>query len=113
MAERVSRDGTSARRVLPGLVATIALFWQMVWLWVNRLSLPAEIEQSLIRGEYRPVSGEEFEEIKKALEARKKDAVLNIRVNQGDLDNIKLKAKKMGVKYQTFISEILHRIATS
>jgi hypothetical protein len=37
-----------ARRVLPGLVATIAFFWQMVWLRVNRLSLPAEIEQSLI-----------------------------------------------------------------
>ncbi|MFN0056378.1 MAG: DUF6399 domain-containing protein [Planctomycetales bacterium] len=37
-----------ARRVLPGLVATIAFFWQMVWSWVNRLSLPAEIEQSLI-----------------------------------------------------------------
>ena len=37
-----------ARRVLPGLVATIAFFWQMVWSWVNRLSLPAEIEKSLI-----------------------------------------------------------------
>lgn len=37
-----------ARRVLPGLVATIAFFWQMVWSWANRLSLPAEIEQSLI-----------------------------------------------------------------
>jgi len=37
-----------ARRVLPGLVATIAFFWQMVWSWTNRLSLPVEIEQSLI-----------------------------------------------------------------
>ena len=37
-----------ARRVLPGLVATIAFFWRMVSSWVDRLSLPAEIEQSLI-----------------------------------------------------------------
>lgn len=72
-----------------------------------------EIENALMRGEYRPVSKQKFEEIKRALEARKKNAVLNIRVNQGDLDNIKLKAKKMGVKYQTFISEILHRVAHS
>ena len=72
-----------------------------------------EIEEALVRGEYRPVSRQEFEEIKRMIEARKKDAVLNIRVNQGDLTNIKLKAKKMGVKYQTFISEILHRVAMS
>ena len=29
-------------------MATIAFFWQMVWSWVNRLSLPAEIEKLLI-----------------------------------------------------------------
>ncbi|MBI4395090.1 MAG: antitoxin [Candidatus Omnitrophica bacterium] len=71
------------------------------------------IEDALIRGEYVPVSREEFERIKRELDARKKNAVLNIRMNQGDLMNIKSKAKKLGVKYQTFISEILHRIAIS
>ena len=62
--------------------------------------------------EFVPVPKEEFERMKAALERRKKNAVLNIRINQGDLDGLKSKAKKMGVKYQSFISEILHRIAT-
>ena len=63
--------------------------------------------------EYRPVSKEEFEKIKATLEARRKNAVLNIRINQGDLDSLKSKAKRLGVKYQSYISEILHRIASA
>ncbi len=69
------------------------------------------IEDALVRGEYVSVSKKEFQEIKQALDQRKKNAVLNIRINQGDLQNIKLKARKLGVKYQTFISEILHKVA--
>jgi len=61
--------------------------------------------------EFVPVGREKFNEIVQALEARKKDAVLNIRVNKYDLDQIKQKAKKLGIKYQTFISEILHKVA--
>ena len=72
-----------------------------------------EIETASERGEYQAVSKEEFEEMARALAARKKDAVLNIRINSGDLENLKQKAVKLGVKYQTFISEILHRIAQS
>ncbi len=70
-----------------------------------------EIEDALLKGEYVNVSKKELAEIKQALEARKKNAVLNIRINQYDLEHIKQKAAKMGVKYQTFISEILHRVA--
>jgi len=69
------------------------------------------IETALIRGEYVNVSKERFAEIAAAIEAKKKDAVLNIRVNSLDLKNIKQKARKLGLKYQTFISEILHRLA--
>jgi len=61
--------------------------------------------------EFVPVSREEYNEIVEALEARKKDAVLNLRVNSHDLETIKQKARKLGVKYQTFISELLHRVA--
>lgn len=61
--------------------------------------------------EFVPVSRKQFEIIKQALERKKKDAVLNIRVNSYDLETIKHKARKIGVKYQTFISEILHRVA--
>ena len=71
------------------------------------------IEDALMRGEYKSVSKEEFDRIGRTLAARKKDAVLNIRINNGDLENLKRKAAKLGVKYQTFIAEVLHRIAMS
>lgn len=61
--------------------------------------------------EFVPVSREEYNKIVEALERRKKDAVLNIRVNSFDLQHIKQKAHKLGIKYQTFISEILHKVA--
>ncbi len=61
--------------------------------------------------EFVPVSREKFEMIKQAIERRKKDAVLNIRVNSFDLAQLKQKAQKLGIKYQTFISEILHKVA--
>lgn len=69
------------------------------------------IEDALIRGEYVSVSKEEFKRIADMLEARKKNAVLNIRINKYDLEHLKQKAHKMGIKYQTFISEILHKVA--
>lgn len=67
------------------------------------------IEAALVRGEYRPVKKAEFDRIAEAIARRKKDAVLNIRVNSQDLDNIKQKAKQMGVPYQTFVSELIHQ----
>ena len=67
------------------------------------------IEDSI--DQYVPVSKEEYEQIARAIAAKKRDIVLNIRVNSYDLANIKQKAEKLGVKYQTFISELLHRVA--
>ena len=67
------------------------------------------IEDSLEH--FVPVGKQEYEQIVHAIAARKKDAVLNIRVNSHDLANIKYKAERLGVRYQTFISELLHRIA--
>lgn len=69
------------------------------------------IEDALINGEYKSVSKKEFEEIANSLATRKKDAVLNIRVNQSDLEAIKQAAKKFKIKYQTLISELIHRVA--
>ncbi len=71
------------------------------------------IEDALIRGEYISGSKEDFDELAAALAARRKDSVLNIRINKFDLDAIKAKAAKLGVRYQTFISEILHKVAES
>ena len=70
-----------------------------------------KIEAELERGEWVDAPKEQFDEIVRMLELRRKDAVLNIRVNSCDLKLLKAKAKKRGIKYQTFISEILHRIA--
>lgn len=69
------------------------------------------IEAALLKGEYRPASRAEFNEIAQAIARRKKDAVLNIRVNSRDLAGIKRKAKNLGVPYQTLVSELLHHYA--
>ncbi|PJC46507.1 MAG: hypothetical protein CO036_02395, partial [Candidatus Omnitrophica bacterium CG_4_9_14_0_2_um_filter_43_12] len=69
------------------------------------------IEDSLLKGEYINVSRNEFADIADSIAARRKDAVLNVRVNSRDIVSIKQRAQKLGIKYQTFISEVIHRIA--
>ncbi len=70
-----------------------------------------ETEKDLLDGIYTPVKGAEFQSIAEAIAHRKKDAVLNIRINSKDLESIRQKSKKLGIKYQTFISEVLHKVA--
>jgi predicted DNA binding CopG/RHH family protein len=70
-----------------------------------------EIENALMAGKLVDIDKEELERISQAISRRKKDAVLNIRINSQDLKSIKQKAKKLGIKYQTLISEVLHKIA--
>ncbi len=78
----------------------------------NKLSSKEkEIENALLEDKYIDVSKIELQEISQALVRRKKDAVLNIRINSQDLEYLKQKAKKLGIRYQTFISEILHKVA--
>lgn len=67
------------------------------------------IEESIEH--FVPVDKQEYEQIINAIAARKKDAVLNIRVNSRDLTSIKHKAERLGIRYQTLLSEIIHRIA--
>ncbi len=69
-------------------------------------------EDTLMRGEYIKVSNAELEELRESLTARKKDQTMTIRVNSIDIKKIKKKAENIGVKYQTFISEVLHQVAT-
>lgn len=69
------------------------------------------IEEDLLKGQYVDVNDKELDVIAQAIANRKKDAVLNIRVNSHDLESIKERARKLGIRYQTFISEILHRVA--
>jgi len=69
------------------------------------------IEQTLLQGEYKNVSASTFDEVAQAIARRKKDAVISIRVNAQDLRHLKQKAKRLGIKYQTLLSELIHRVA--
>ena len=72
---------------------------------MRRVKLTREekaIEESL--DETVPVSRQEYARILQAIAARKKDAVLNIRISRYDLEHLKEKAEKLGVKYQTLVS---------
>lgn len=70
-----------------------------------------EIEQALVTGEYVDVDKLDLAQVAQAVAHRKKDAVLNLRVNRDDLEVIKQKARKLGVRYQPFLSELIHRVA--
>ena len=78
---------------------------------INLTRQEKAVEDSLLKGEYLNVGKSDFEAIAEVIAARKKDAVLNIRVNSRDLASIRQKAQKLGIKYQTLISEVIHRIA--
>ncbi len=69
------------------------------------------IEDAIERGEYVPVSKEEDERYRRMLAAYRKKAVLHMRINNNDLSLLKSKAKKLGLKYQTFIAKFLHKMA--
>lgn len=72
-----------------------------------------EIEEALVKGEYVDVDKLDLAQVAQAVAHRKKDAVLNLRVNRNDLEVIKQKARKLGVRYQPFLSELIHRVAHS
>jgi predicted DNA binding CopG/RHH family protein len=70
-----------------------------------------DVDNALLSGEFRPLKGKELEAIENALKARKRDITMTIRVNSEDIEKIKDKANKLGIKYQSYISEILHQVA--
>jgi len=72
-----------------------------------------EIMESIEKNEFIPVTGAELKNVADAIAARKKDATLTVRVNSKDINQIKRMARKKGIRYQTYISEIIHRVAQS
>ena len=70
-----------------------------------------EIMESIERDEFVPVSGIELKEVAEAIAARKKDMTLTIRVNRNDINRIKKMAQSRGIPYQSYISEVIHRVA--
>ena len=72
-----------------------------------------QVEDELIKGSYFDIEKSEFEDIAQAIAFRKRNAVLNIRVNKSDIESIKRIAKKFGIGYQTLIVELIHKAARS
>ena len=70
-----------------------------------------EMMAGIERDEFVPVTGKELSDVADAIAARKKDATLTIRVNSQDIQRIKKMAVKKGIPYQTYISEVIHRVA--
>ena len=63
------------------------------------------------RDEFVPVTGKELRHVAEAIAARKKDKTLTIRVNSNDIRRIKRLAGSKGIAYQSYLSEIIHRVA--
>ncbi len=70
-----------------------------------------EMMSGIERDEFVPVTGKELNDVADAIAARKKDTTLTIRVNSRDIHRIKKMAVKKGIPYQTYISEVIHRVA--
>ena len=76
--------------------------------------------EAIEKGEYISLLENEFEKEKALLkhaaihtiEKRKKKKSYNIRLFENDVEIIKAQALKEGLSYQTFISSMLHKIAT-
>ncbi len=73
-----------------------------------------ELFDSLEKGEWKPVKDQSEEIAQVRVAARsfmQKDARINIRVSQFDLNRIKRVAAHEGLPYQTLIASILHKFA--
>ncbi len=80
----------------------------------SKIKLSPEEQEIEDNAEFSKLASPEFTaKIKEAIDQYNKSSVLNMRVNPDDIMLIKEKAKRLGVKYQTFIAHILHRVARS
>ena len=70
-----------------------------------------EIMASIERDEFVTVTGKELRGVAEAIAARKKDRTLTIRVNSNDIRRIKKMAGSRGIPYQSYLSEVIHRVA--
>ena len=75
-----------------------------------------EIERSLGTGQWVEASDGLRNEIVRAarsgVERRKREARVNIRMTQGDVDSIRQLAEEEGLGYQTLMSSVLHKYAS-
>ena len=72
-----------------------------------------KIMAAIERNEYVPVAGKELHAVADAIAARKKNMTLTIRVNSQDINRIKKFSLAKGIPYQTYLSEVIHRVAAT
>ena len=81
---------------------------------MKKQNLDAEekgIMRAIENDEFIPVTGAQLKRVADAIAARKKDMTLTIRVNRKDINRIKKMAQKRKIPYQSYISEVIHRVA--
>jgi len=83
---------------------------------MKQIKLDAEekkIMEAIENNEYVPIGGKELRDVADAIVARKKNMTLTIRVNSQDINRIKRFSKDKGIPYQTYLSEVIHRVAAT
>ncbi len=81
---------------------------------MKKVKLDAEEKQimsAIERDEFEIVTGKELREVADSIAARKRDQSLTIRVNSNDIRRIKKLAVSKGIAYQSYLSELIHRVA--
>ncbi len=71
------------------------------------------IMKAIEQNEFLPVHGKELRAVADAVAARKRDMTLTIRVNRKDINLIKKMAQTKGIPYQSYLSEVIHRVAVT
>ncbi len=71
------------------------------------------IMDAIERDEYVPVGGKELLAVADAIASRKKNMTLTMRVNSQDIGRIKKFSRAKGIPYQTYLSEVIHRVAAT
>ncbi|MFH1504870.1 MAG: antitoxin [Candidatus Omnitrophota bacterium] len=66
-----------------------------------------EIEKNILN--YRPVLFEKQDRITKIIKKANEKKNISLRVNNQDLELLKLRAEQEGMPYQTLISSVLHK----
>ncbi|MGR3178983.1 MAG: CopG family antitoxin [Candidatus Anammoxibacter sp.] len=69
-----------------------------------------EIESDILK--YKKASATKTARIEKIVQKANEKKNISLRMNNQDLDQLKLKAAKEGIPYQTLISSIIHKFVT-
>src|SRR5574340_771697 len=69
-----------------------------------------DIEENILK--YKKASKKKVAKIEQIIKKASEKRNISLRVNSQDLDQLKLKAEKEGVPYQTLISSVIHKFVT-